>query len=213
MRLPEQPHSQPIGEDDPLPYYYNSLTGFFYLKRLRLACDALGSRSYDAVLEIGYGSGIFLPELVKRTEFLVGVDIHNKANIVYEMLHREKIINTILIQSGIFSLCFKDSSFDGIVCMSVLEHLAPTQLCLALAEINRVATDDATIVLGFPVRNIAMDTFFRIVGYRPKEIHPSDHRSILNIIQQTFSRVEIFPFPSRVPLDMALYLVCKCLPS
>src|SRR4051794_34678989 len=74
--------------DDPVDYYYKPLTAPIYRARLRLAACLLGGRRYGSLLEVGYGSGIFLPELAHRCDHLAGIDLHGGAGRVSEMLAR-----------------------------------------------------------------------------------------------------------------------------
>jgi 2-polyprenyl-3-methyl-5-hydroxy-6-metoxy-1,4-benzoquinol methylase len=66
------------GEDDPLHYYYRPLTGRLYRSRLALIGRLLRTGPYDSILDAGYGSGIFLPELARRANRVVGVDVHEQ---------------------------------------------------------------------------------------------------------------------------------------
>ena len=74
--------------DDPVDYYYKPLTARLYRARLELAVDLLGVGRYPSLLEVGFGSGIFLPELAGHTDRLVAVDIHPESAQVEEMLRR-----------------------------------------------------------------------------------------------------------------------------
>jgi predicted SAM-dependent methyltransferase len=92
----------------------------------------------------------------------------------------------------------------------VLEHV--TELEAALSEFHRVLRPGGVAVLGFPVRNLVTDAFFRIVGYKPREIHPSGHRDILAAVRehQGFVAEREERFPAIVPLDLAGYAGCRC---
>ena len=162
--------------DDPVDYYFKPLTARIYRARLRLACSLLGDGPFDSLLEVGYGSGIFLPELARRSRRLAGIDIHGESRRVEEMLSRLGI-EADLREASLFEMPFADGEFDALVCLSVLEHI--TELDAALTEFRRVLRPGGVAVLGFPVRNPITDAFFRAVGYNPREIHPSSHRDIL----------------------------------
>ena len=105
---------------------------------------------------------------------------------------------------------FEDDAFDGLVCLSVLEHI--TELDAALTEFRRVLVADGIAVLGFPVRNPVTDSFFRLVGYNPREIHPSGHRDILAAARAHpgFVVERELTFPRHAPLDLAGYVGCRC---
>jgi len=195
--------------DDPVDYYYKRFTGRIYRARLRLAADLLGRRRYGSLLEVGYGSGIFLPELARRAERLAAIDIHRETGRVREMLSRLGV-TADLREGSLFEMPFRDGEFDGLVCLSVLEHL--TELEAALSEFHRVLRTGGVAVLGFPVRNLVTDAFFRMVGYNPREIHPSGHRDILAAARahKGFAVEREARFPQIVPLDLAGYAGCRC---
>ncbi len=195
--------------DDPVDYYYKPLTGRIYRARLRLAADLLGESRYESLLEVGYGSGIFLPELARRADRLAGIDIHPESGQVEEMLSRFGL--TVDLREGsLFEMPFEDGEFDALVCLSVLEHI--TELEAALSEFHRVLRPGGIAVLGFPVRNLVTDAFFRVVGYNPREIHPSGHRDILAAARahEGFTVEREARFPAIVPVDLAGYAGCRC---
>src|SRR5947199_2801647 len=76
LRLPPRHLVSKPDPDDPIDYYYRPLTAPLYRARLRNALALLGPGPFDALLDVGYGSGVFLPELAQRTRRLVGVDVH-----------------------------------------------------------------------------------------------------------------------------------------
>ena len=195
--------------DDPLDYYYRLPTARIYRARLRLAGRLLGAEPYDALLEVGYGSGIFLPELARRCSRLTGIDVHGASQQVSEMLSRLGL-EADLREASLFDLPFEDATFDGLVCLSVLEHIV--ELEAALTEFRRILRPGGIAVLGFPVRNPITDSFFRAVGYNPREIHPSSHTEILGAARRhpgfVVEREE--HYPGWAPVDLAGYAGARC---
>lgn len=194
--------------DDPIDYYYRPLTGRLYRARLRLASDLLGDGPFDALVEVGYGSGVFLPELARRARRLVGLEIHDEADRVGAMLDALGA-DAELRQGSLFDMPFETGEFDALVCLSVLEHVR--DLDGALDEIRRVLAPGGVAVLGFPVRNVFTDSFFRLVGYDPRDIHPSSHADILAAVRR-HSRVELerqAHLPPLLPLNVAAYAACR----
>lgn len=196
-------------DDDPIDYYYKPLTSYVYRKRLTMTAALLGPGKYPSLLEIGYGSGILLPELARHTERLVAIDIHSNREPVVAMLKRLGI-QADLRRADLYKMPFEDHTFDALFCLSVLEHL--TELDRALAEFTRVTKPGATLVFGFPVRNAVTDAFFRAVGYDPRKLHPAGHRDIERaILARPDLRLERREtFPAVVPRDLALYYACRC---
>ena len=207
LHLPPRQHIHQIDDDDPLRYYYLAHTRYLYRKRLRMALASLGEQRFGRLLEIDYGSGILLPTLAGICDDPTGVDIHDKVEQVQLMLGKEGV-RANLRQGSVLDLPFQEGEFDAVVSLSVLEHLE--ELEVALYEIGRVAKPGATIVLGFPVRNVVTSSFFRLVGYDHMEIHPSSHRDILNAARSEFTYLEVTRFPPLLPIDLSLYVICRC---
>jgi SAM-dependent methyltransferase len=209
ITLPPRTLVPKTAPDDPVDYYFKPLTAPIYRARLRIASSLLGDRIYGSLLEVGFGSGIFLPELSRHTRQLVGIDVHGESKRVTEMLHRLGI-SADLREASLFQIPFPTGTFDALVCMSVLEHI--TELDGALGELRRVLRSGGVAVFGFPVRNLITDGFFRAVGYNPREIHPSSHRDILAAAsaQEKLVVERKSHFPRFAPLDLAAYAACRC---
>jgi SAM-dependent methyltransferase len=92
--------------------------------------------------------------------------------------------------------------------VSVLEHL--DDLDRAIGEIDRVLAPNGIVVGGFPVNNSLTGALFRLVGFRPEEIHPSSHTQILQALQRRFRVTRMLRLPRALPLDMCLYAACQC---
>jgi 2-polyprenyl-3-methyl-5-hydroxy-6-metoxy-1,4-benzoquinol methylase len=209
VALPPRALVPKTADDDPVDYYFKPLTAHIYRARLRLAASLLADRSYESVLEVGYGSGIFLLELSRRANRVAGIDVHDQVARVNEMLRRLRV-RADLHHASLFEIPFASEDFEALVCLSVLEHIV--DLNAALDEFARVLRPGGIAVLGFPVRNVLTDTFFRAVGYNPREIHPSSHRDILTAVREhdAFVVERQCHFPRRLPLDLGAYAGCRC---
>jgi ubiquinone/menaquinone biosynthesis C-methylase UbiE len=195
--------------DDPIDYYYRPLTGKVYRDRLEISMSMLGEKKYDALLEIGYGSGLLLPELARRTRRLVAIDIHGQVDQVYRMLEHEHV-EAELHKASLYDMPFTDGEFDAIACFSVLEHM--NDLDAAFREFVRVTRPGAVLALGFPIRNFITDAFFKVAGYDARTLHPSSHADIEQAIRrQPRLRIEtIRLFPRYLPTQVGLYFSCRC---
>ena len=209
LALPPRGALPKTNDEDPVDYYYRPLTARMYRGRLELTADLLGPGPFEAVLDVGYGSGIFIPELTRRADRVVGLEIHGEATSVEDALKRLGI-DAELRSGDVLAMPFADESFDGIVCLSVLEHL--TELDAALTELRRVARPGAVVVLGFPVRNFITDSFFRLAGYDPRRMHPSSNREIFAAVERHAAlQIERRAHsPQVVPLALSGYAACRC---
>lgn len=186
--------------------YYSWYAGWLYRHRLQMIADLLGDTQFACVLDVGVGSGIFIKELLARSDRVTGVDIHATYHGVRAMLAKEAVdlARVDLRQGSIFDLPYADRSFDAVVCVSVLEHFEDPRP--ALAEMNRVVQPEGMLVLGFPARNAITDSFFRLVGYDARDIHPASHQMILAAIRDVLSIDVIRFFPSQF---LPLYIACR----
>ena len=212
LKIPRREHMHRTDAADPFHWYYTPGTRAFFWHRLKMAVDMFNPSGYDKMLDIGVGCGIFLPELTRHCHELHGLDIHSNLHLVDDMLHKENLRAT-LTRGSLTHLPYPDKHFDAIVCMSVLEHLH--ELDAAISEILRVAKDDASIFLGFPVENPISRTMLQISyiwlpDAKLDDEHVSTHTDILSTIPKYLDIVQCRHFPAIVPLDWSLYYACQC---
>jgi len=205
--LPRRADIEKSHEDDPLEFYYRPVTGLVYRRRLAMGLSLLGAGPFGRLLEIGYGSGILFPELARRAQEVHGLDIHRNTEPVERMLAKLGIAATLRV-GDIYALPYADRWFDAVVCFSVMEHL--TELDKACAEVRRILMPNGVAVIGFPVRNALTTALFRSVGYNAEEIHPSTHRDIVAALGRAFAVERVLRLPPLVPMDLGLYVACRC---
>jgi len=165
-------------------------------RRLDMAIHAMRKNSgYFAILDAGYGCGIFLPELFKRLSpqgELYGVDIHGEQKRVYaKMVATEGLEHNriFLSNTSLVELPFENNKFDLVISISVLEHIQPALLRPCLSEIKRVARKDADIIIGFPTDCIFIRMLAWLQKQNLKRNHPSSHHDIFEAINDTGFRV------------------------
>lgn len=171
MRFPPQDRIRAIHDtvEDPLRFYYNPFTRCFYRRRLEIAAGFL-TRRFPKMLEVGYGSGIFLPELSRHCENLYAIDVHGKKDQVQAMLSSEGA-NAVLVQAEGERLPFEDRFFDAVVSMSTLEHTPDP--AAVVREVLRVLKPRGQAVLGFPTQHPLLHLFFKLVGFDVHDHHIS----------------------------------------
>lgn len=99
----------------------------------------------DVVLDVGCGNGTN-GMVLRDTQRYVGIDISRRA---LERAHqRLRYRPASLVQAPVWSLPFRDNSFDGVLCTYGLEHMvAPGQ---AIREMVRVLRREGCLVLVGP---------------------------------------------------------------
>lgn len=209
IQVPDPRHISPTSVDDPAPYYYNWLLRYPYLKRLKMTVELLDGRYFERLLEIGYGCGIFFPELARHSRQLVGVDLHRNGRLVHNMMEREDLSGSLGV-GDVLQLPFEAGSFDGVVCLSVLEFVE--DLGRAMSEIHRVLKAGGIAILGAPVLNrLTGLAYERLIGHmKHQEQHKSDHRSILRLAEDKFSVLKVEQFLDILPLDYAFFFCAAC---
>jgi len=140
--------------------------GWVLRRRLKWVRDALPPGGVSRLLEVGYGSGIFFPELARHAQSLFGVDVHpNGARTRAELAACD--VNVSLVRADGMALPFEDCSFDAVVIVSALEFIDDPSR--ALTEAFRV-TRPGGVVLGITPRphRWADRVYSMLVGYDPE---------------------------------------------
>lgn len=155
MRLLHPQELIKTGPLDHAAWNFSGLTGYVSKQRFNLIEKLLPrGESAHKVLEIGYGSGIFMPELAHYSKKLYGIDVHNKSNEVAEILHKHGV-DVELVQGDAAHMPFESDFFNVVVSISALEFVA--DLPGAVAEIARVLKDDGIFVLVVPRQSKFLD--------------------------------------------------------
>lgn len=87
------------------------------------------------VLDVPLGTGRYVGIYEEKGLKAVGLDI--SPDMIKEAKKRYPDLETTV--GSIFSLPFPDQSFDGVVCIRLLDWLYPNEMALAVAELRRVA--------------------------------------------------------------------------
>jgi len=199
--LPARGTLKPNNEHDPLPHYYRPLLGRLYIKRLQMGLDLVPTGG-TSVLEVGVGSGILIPTLSARFSAYTGVDLvlaEGLQPLVAPGCKACFVATDLLSRSDL-----PESSFDTVVCLSVLEHIADADG--AAAALARVLKKGGTLVAGYPMVNRFMAGCFRAIGFANIESH---HVTTPVTIERALGRVLRMvghrAIPPLAPVRLALY--------
>jgi len=94
-------------------------------------------------LEIGCGYGRLSPYVASHVDESQAVDVNRDALEEARRLYPQVKFS----EASATALPFEDRYFDAIVSWTVLQHVPPDQIDVAISELNRVAKDSALIVL------------------------------------------------------------------
>jgi len=170
LTLPPAGTLTPIGESDPLRFYYKPLIGRIFRARIDLGLSLLGSR-YRRILEVGYGSGLLIPTLSSIADEVHGVDLEPEPAGLRTILEELGARAIDLKQSDVQELPYQDAYFDAVVAFSIFEHLKPDQLGRAILEVARVLDSAGTLLIGCPAVHQAMNAAFAAIGFSGIEHH------------------------------------------
>jgi ubiquinone/menaquinone biosynthesis C-methylase UbiE len=148
------------------------------------------------LLEIGYGSGVFMPELSRHTDELHGTDIHPYADAVGRSLRSQGVTAT-LVQASTSELPYDDGSFDCVVAISCLEFVDSIED--ACAEIRRVLTPCGVAVVITPGTSVVLDLGLQLMtGERAEDSFQGRRQAVLPALRRHLGSRAERRFP-RVP--------------
>jgi SAM-dependent methyltransferase len=195
LRLPERGHLRRTSEVDYVEAYFEGGMGWVLRERLRWVRAVLPKTPVDSILEIGYGSGVFMYTLASHARALHGIDIHPHGGAVRDRL-RDNAIDLSAARGSGMSLPYRDGSFDAVVIVSALEFMDDPGACLA--ESLRVTRAGGRVVTVTPRVLPWADAVYRVLsGVDPE----SDFRGGRQRVQRALAglradrRPRPFPFP------------------
>lgn len=117
-------------------------------KEVKLLNEAIGDYHAKRSLEIGCGYGRLTPWLTEHSDQHYAIEPESALLNDAKKLYPDVRFHHAVAQE----LPFLDNYFDLCVTWTVLQHILPKELAKAVAEIKRVCTSDAVIILAEGVR-------------------------------------------------------------
>jgi len=105
--------------------------------------DDLKGESYNHAIEIGCGYGRMTPWLSEFADDVTGIEPNDEMRRYVEEYYPD--IETLSDKAQNISV--SDDKYDLVFTRSVLQHVPPDSIRDVTAEIDRVATDDATLLV------------------------------------------------------------------
>lgn len=155
---------------------YHPVLGFISRLRFAIVLSLLPKKRFPRLLEVGYGSGIFQPELAQHCDQLYGVDVHPYARRVSRNLQTHQV-ETNLVQGDGIALPFADQSFDCALAMSCMEYMDP--LDQAAREMRRILKPDGAFLCVTPGNSPVIDFGHDLLTGRSVRNGYGDRRSAL----------------------------------
>lgn len=193
-----------VNQYDPIKYYYWPVFGPMYRRRVELALgECTGG---DRVLEVGFGTGLAFPNLHDNYKEIHGIDLTadiEAIKSVFEPLN----IPLSLKKGDVSKMPYADNYFDTVLLVSILEHLKPAELEMALTEVRRVLKSGGQMVYGTPVEKPFMVFMFRLLGHNIRDEHFSTEQEIAAMSYKVFSKGKVIQMKSTPPIAGAVYTV------
>jgi ubiquinone/menaquinone biosynthesis C-methylase UbiE len=181
--LPESELIQTSGVDH-ADWNYRPLLGFAMRRRFALV-RALLPQHCRRMLEIGFGSGVFMPDLVLRCDELYGIDIHSQVERVQAVLSTAGI-HARLLREDAADMSFPDNFFDVIVAVSALEFIQ--NIDAAAQQIARVLTPGGRVVFVMPAKSPILDSLLHVLtGANPREDYADRRERTLPAMSRYFT--------------------------
>jgi ubiquinone/menaquinone biosynthesis C-methylase UbiE len=182
------------GPVDHADWNYKPVLGWIQRQRFRLALSFLPKERAGRVLEIGYGSGVFLPELARHCTELYGVDIHAKNHEIAARLRKNGVYAQLSVATA-ERLPFDDASFDYAVAVSTLEFVA--DLPAACGEIARILKPNGSLIVITPGHSPLVDFGLRLLTREDAKKDFGDRRqSLIKLLSERFRVKQKSLFPS-----------------
>ena len=148
------------GPVDHADWNYRPMLGYIQRARFRLALDLLATARPRRLLEIGYGSGIFLRALAERADHILGVDTHPFAAEVAAVLSRHGV-DARLMRAKAEAIPLGIAQVDCVIAVSALEFV--DDLDGVCREVKRVLKPDGYFVVVTPGHSPLADAGLRML--------------------------------------------------
>lgn len=183
-------------------FYYLPIIGHMYRRRMELCLAEC--KGGDAILEIGFGSGLTFFNLNEIYEKIHGLDLTCDTDAVSGVFDKRGI-HPKLENGNVTAMPYPDNTFDTVLLISILEHLKPEELDSAFTEIRRVLKPDGQVVYGVPVERPFMVFMFILLGYNIRKYHFSTERDVAGAAERHFEKVRIRPMKSTPAIFGSVY--------
>src|SRR2546422_279428 len=173
------------GSLDHADWNFRPFLGRIQSLRFKLVLSLFPPYRVPRLLEVGYGSGVFMPELAPRARELYGIDIHDQEKQVAEVLVQHDI-SARLFQGDVTHMAFPDNFFDAVIAVSTLEFVNDQES--ACQELKRVLTPDGFLIVVTPGHSPVVDLGLRILtGKKAQEDFQGRRESLVPTLERHFS--------------------------
>ena len=211
LKLLQQEALIKTGEFDHADWNYRLLLGGISRSRFNVVKDLIGDRQAHRIAELGYGSGVFLPELAEHCQEVYGVDVHDKNFEVAKKL-AEFGTKANLISSGAEKIEVPDNHFDFIVAVSALEFV--TDLDAVCLEMQRTLAPGGSVLIVTPRQSPILDLGLKLLtGKSAKNDFRDSREKIIPTLMKYFEVKQNATFPRFKSSPIKLYTALELTPQ
>lgn len=194
---------------DQADWNFRPVLGWVSRLRWRAIAALLEGRRPGRLLEVGYGSGVFLPELARHATETHAIDVHPEAAAVRSALAGQGVAAHLAVGSAT-ALPYPDGAFDTVVAVSALEFVPDVKQ--AVAEIARVTGPGGLDLVVTPGRSWLLDTGLRVLtGRRAEDTFEGRRGSIVPALASV-GDISEHPVPNLLRRVAPLYTVVVATP-
>lgn len=177
-------------------YHWNYQFPIKYIQRFRFKAilKLMGNNIYGKLLEVGTGSGIFLPELARHCRQLYACDVHDRMHAVRRLCQLTSI-EVELTRCPTEHTGYPDDFFDAIVAVSVLEFVSDLEK--SISEIKRILKLNGEFLTICPRQNLLLDFVLGLYTRRtPEEEFGTSRSEVFKALETQFRVIDKNVFPA-----------------
>ncbi len=183
---------------------YRPLLGSIMRLRFRAVRRMLAGRpAVGRLLEVGYGSGLLMPELRTWCRELHGLDLHPHASAVTRRLS-EHGVDALLLTGGVTAMPYASGAFDAVLVISALEFVP--DLDAAAQELVRVLSPGGALLVVTPERSPVLDLGLKLLtGERAEDTFEGRRGLVVPALERMAEVVESRRLPPVLAPVLPLY--------
>jgi SAM-dependent methyltransferase len=199
------------GKFDHARWNYRPVLGTIQRVRFALVQSLLPGGRVPRLLELGYGSGVFLTELARHCDELYGIDIHPYHRQIADLMPRFGV-RARLQRARAEALPFASGSLDVVVATSTLEFIDDIER--ACREVRRVLRPTGCFVVVTPGCSTLADAGLALLTGRNARAEFGARRDAIRpALRRNFGVQAALSFPSFGGSPLRLYDAMRLSPD